>query len=103
MVNLSLLWLPWLLPLVCELIDRVWDRYAVNVPLWCAVPAVRVVQWGEVEREYGPDRYFQVKLPSWDWQTTDYRNRWCWHQLHIVWTSRLGWFLEYVPCTRGPG
>lgn len=51
------------------------------------------IHWGW----YLPDSYgagysfFRVRLPSWDWQLSDYGRRWCWHQAWLCWASRGAW------------
>ena len=52
--------------------------------------------------------YAFLRLPSWKWEADMYYDRWCWHQLHLLyiaceegcrqWDSpNHGWRFEWIP------
>lgn len=98
-------WLPFAIlgSLVLEAISALIERYAVHVGQHEVIPEFRVFQYGYIWNDWphvGREReaFFILHLPSYDWQLVDYRDRWGWCRLYVMWTSTSGWRTGYVPC-----
>lgn len=71
-------------------------RHAVEVQANQTMPEFRFSLFGTfVDFEGARNQFVCIKLPSWR-HGQNFRGRWEWQQLHVLWTSAEGWRAAYL-------
>lgn len=84
-----------LLPLL-DLFDVAFERYASRYDYHHSVfPPYRWFDFGYLTLRGDPYvKFWQLRLPSYEWTHFDYTNRWGWGQRVLWWTSKNGFHSE---------